>query len=155
MNKSTKRLLNNYDKNIKSLDISNKEIIGILCLKKFKKLEYLNCCFNKINELVNLPSSLKNLNCYFNEINELVNLPSSLKNLNCSNNKIEKLNNLSENIIELNCSFNKIIEIKTHPSSLKKLIIHFNEIIFTQETIITSNFIYHYFKLTFFAFIVF
>ena len=78
MNKRTIKILNKYDKNIKILDISNKKIKGIICLKKFK--------------------NLKNLNCSFNKIIEIVNLPFSLKYLNCSNNKIVKLNNLHNNM---------------------------------------------------------
>ena len=108
MNKRTIEILNKYDKNTISLDISNKEIVGILCLNDFKKLEELNCSFN--------------------EITEIINLPYILKYLNCSNNKIVKLNIFS-NIIELNYKKNLLTELyypvnvkpKKYPSNLTHL----------------------------------
>ena len=68
MNNITLKILSNYDKNTKILDISNKEIVGILCLKNFKNLEELNCSFNKITEIYYLPTSLKYLDCSNNKI---------------------------------------------------------------------------------------
>ena len=64
----TIEMLNKYDKTTKILDISNKEIIGILCVNDFKNLEELNCSFNKITEIHNLPYALKYLNCSNNKI---------------------------------------------------------------------------------------
>ena len=81
MNIITIELLNKYDKNTKILEISNKDIIGILCLNDFKKLEELNCSFNEITEIINLPYTLKYLtiSSYFNQLFE--NLPSSITHL--------------------------------------------------------------------------
>ena len=63
MNHITINILSNYDKNTKILNISNKKIEGILCLNDFKNLKKLNCSFNEITEIINLPYSLKYLDC--------------------------------------------------------------------------------------------
>jgi len=61
-------LLKKYNYNIKRLNISNKNIIGILDLSNFKNLEELDCSNNKISEIINISNSLKYLNCSNNNI---------------------------------------------------------------------------------------
>ena len=80
-----------YDKNTKILDISNKKIEGILCLNDFEKLEELNCSFNEITEIINLPYSLKYLNCSNNKIVNLYKLPNDMIGLNCKKNLLNEL----------------------------------------------------------------
>ena len=75
MNENTIKLLNNYNKNTEILNISNKNIKGILDLANFKELTELYC--------------------YSNEITEIINIPTFLEYLNCSNNKIQKLGNIN------------------------------------------------------------
>ena len=43
-----------------------------------KNLEYLNCSWNKIKDLNNLPIRLKELDCNGNNIRQLDNLPCTL-----------------------------------------------------------------------------
>ena len=73
MEEHTIQLLANYDLDIVELDISEKEIEGILCLKEFVELKKLNCECNKIKSLYNLPSSSTTLYCGFNQIKSLKN----------------------------------------------------------------------------------
>ena len=62
MNINTVNLLNNYSFDIIKLDLSSKQINGILNLDKFCNLTELNCNENKITNLDNLPNSLIMLN---------------------------------------------------------------------------------------------
>ena len=83
MNINTVCLLNNYPFDIIKLDISNKQINGILNLDKFSNLTELYCERNQISNLDNLPNSLTKLYCgYNNKITNLDNLPNSLTKLN-------------------------------------------------------------------------
>ncbi len=59
MEEFTIQLLNSFDKSIKLLNISNKNIIGKLDLSGFNKLEILNCSHNKITKIHNIPVRLK------------------------------------------------------------------------------------------------
>jgi len=90
MNNDTIKLLDKYDKNIKFLNISNKNIKGILDLKKFKKLNKLYCYSNEITKIINLPENLKCLDCSNNKIQILNNI-NFLKNINCKSNPIKIL----------------------------------------------------------------
>ena len=99
--KKTNELLKIYDKDIRILNISNKNIEGILDLNEFKSLEELDCSNNKITEIINFPT----INC--NNICK----NKYLKYLNCSNNLINKLNNLPLGIQGLNCKKNPLKEL--------------------------------------------
>ena len=110
------RLLKKYDAEIVELDLSNKQIEGILCLKKFTKLSKLDCSYNQITSFENLPASLTELICYENKIFKLDNLPDSLETLNCASNKIKYLDNLPKNLINLYCVENQ----KTNMDELKE-----------------------------------
>jgi hypothetical protein len=67
MNNSTKSLLDLYDENIDELDLSNKNINGVLDLSKFKKLKKLNCSHNQITKIINSSIDL-DLDCSYNNI---------------------------------------------------------------------------------------
>ena len=82
MNINTINLLNNYPFDIIKLDLSYKQINGILNLDKFCNLTELNCYRNQITNLDNLPNSLIKLYCNGNKITNLNNLPNSLTELN-------------------------------------------------------------------------
>ena len=102
MNINTVNLLNNYSFDIIKLDLSSKQINGILNLDKFCNLTELNCNGNLITNLDNLPNSLIKLDCTGNKITNLDNLPNSLTELYCNNNKITNLNNLPKSLTKLN-----------------------------------------------------
>ena len=61
------------------------DITGI---KYFDNLEYLNCQGKLLENLPELPESLKSLNCSFNSLQSLNNLPSKLIELNCTSNPL-------------------------------------------------------------------
>ena len=118
-------ILNNYSSKTKILDISNKNIEGILDLDQFQKLEKLDCSNNKITKIINIPITLKYLNCssnlitslylYKNLINDIKSFQNLKKNqspkleeLDCSNNKITEIENIPVTLKYLNCSSNLI-----------------------------------------------
>ncbi len=94
MNEYTANILAKYDKKIKKLDLSNKNIEGILDLRGFYYLEYLNCSNNKITLLVNLNqvlSKLTHLDCSNNLISDLTDIPYTMKSMWYKSNPIIKL----------------------------------------------------------------
>lgn len=123
MNSNTIKLLDKYDDNTIELDLSEKKIVGLLDLSKFKHLTKINCSINKIIEIINLPSTLRVLDCSLNKITELINLPHDLNELNCEGNNITEIKNLSKSLTLLNCSGNKIKILNKNnlPSGLKIL----------------------------------
>ncbi len=56
---------------VKHLDISGKDIDGILDLSNYPELEYLDCSYNQITEITNIPYTIKYLDCSHNQIKEL------------------------------------------------------------------------------------
>ena len=96
-------ILDKFTDDVTEINISNKNIEGILDFKRFTKLTKLNCCYNKITSLDNLPNSLIELYCGKNKITSLDNLPNLLIKLYCSSNKITSLNNLPNSLIKLSC----------------------------------------------------
>ncbi len=125
MQKETIKLLQKYLSNATELDFSRQNIYnkieGILDLSKFASLQKLNCSYNRITELINLPNGLISLNCSFNMIIELKNLPVTLKELDCNSNSIKNLDNLPDSLEKLNCSHNHIKLLEYLPSFLKEL----------------------------------
>ena len=94
MESTTIELLNQYSSNITELNLSSKNISGILDLSKFQDLIKLNCSNNKITNLENLSKKLKSLNFFDNNITNLDNLPNSLTELYCSHDKLTNLEEL-------------------------------------------------------------
>jgi Leucine-rich repeat (LRR) protein len=81
-------------KSKKSLDLSNQNIIGILDLEKYPKLEYLNCSHNQITQIINISQYIKYIDCSHNLIENLdyqISNPMYLDYLNCSHNPIHTL----------------------------------------------------------------
>ena len=75
----------------------------------YTNLKILDCSYNEITQLDNLPQGLKELNCHSNNITQLDNLPVGLKILDCSYNKISQLNNLPASLEKLYCYINPLI----------------------------------------------
>ena len=92
-----------------SMTISGKSISNLQGIGYFSKLEWLDCSYNNLTSLYNIPSTIQTLNCSNNKITSFNYLQdcSSLKSLNCSNNQISSLNNLPTSIESLDCSSNK------------------------------------------------
>lgn len=75
--------LSNFSDDVVEINISHQHIKGVLDFSRFTKLEEIDCAFNKITSLRNLPNTLKKLYCIYNKIKKLNNLPNSLEILNC------------------------------------------------------------------------
>ena len=81
-------------KNYSKLDLSNRNISGILDLRKYRKynnLEVLKCSNNLITKIINIPPTLKYLDCSNNLIEEITEINHELEYFNFENNPIIKL----------------------------------------------------------------
>lgn len=86
----TNKLLKQYNTKTTEINLLNRNIIGILDLKKFKKLKILICSNNQITQIINLPEGLIHLECDNNNITCLY-LSNNFEIVNCEGNPIEKL----------------------------------------------------------------
>jgi Leucine-rich repeat (LRR) protein len=63
------------DYSITELDISNRGLTKLQDdIIKYNKLIKLDCSYNNLTGLDNLPTTLKDLHCYYNKITSLDNL---------------------------------------------------------------------------------
>ena len=92
------------DEDIIKLDISVKHL-RILYLKTYTQLVELDCGYNHIKKLPELPETLRHLNCGMNHLNRLPKLPN-LITLICSTNHIQRLPKLPDTLKKLYCSSN-------------------------------------------------
>ncbi len=87
-------------------------------------LRYLSCESNMLTELPKLPASLTSLNCGSNQLTELPELPASLQYLSCYNNKLTLLpSNVSGlvSLYDISCNDNQLTELPNLPVSLRYL----------------------------------
>ena len=103
----------------------SRQISSLQGIELFPNLTTLNCSFNEITELPQLPPKLTTLNCAGNNIAELPNLPTTLTTLDCAGNDLSsfdfsRLSNL-KNLEELDCSYNKMKELINLPTTLTTL----------------------------------
>ena len=82
MNQKTIDILKTRSNNVIKLNLSNKNIIGLLDLIKFNSLIKLDCSNNQITNFDNLPNSLIELYCSNNQITNLDNIKKSHPNIN-------------------------------------------------------------------------
>ena len=134
---------------ITSIDCSSLEIISLDGIQYFENLTHLNCSYNQITQLPNLPSNLNYLNtshcvnlnlissfphslefidCSYNQINNLPNLPSNLKQLYCAFNSLNTLPNLPYNLTHIDCSFNNLTSLPYLPENLAHINCSYNEL---------------------------
>ena len=64
---------------ITSLNLYCRQLLELPDLRLYNNLQMLNCSFNILKNLDNLPFSLKKLYCRINELTCLDNLPPDLK----------------------------------------------------------------------------
>ena len=79
---------------IKSLNLSGKNITGILDLSDYSNLEYLDCSHNQITEIINISHLIKYIDCSYNLIKSLgyeYTNHQYLDFLNCSHNPITSI----------------------------------------------------------------
>lgn len=134
--------------NIKILDISNRNILVLPDLSRFRFLEKLYCQYNELKELPELNNTLIELDCSFNNLEKLPELNDNLKILDCNNNQLTELPELNYNLVKLycqsnnliklpelndklellNCTNNRLVELPELNFNLKKLICSFNNL---------------------------
>lgn len=113
------------------LDCTSNNISNLDGIQYFKNLTHLNCSYNPITQLLELPENLTHLNCSYSVVlDSLGNLPLTLKYLNCSYNQIRKLPTLPIGLEQLFCSVNNIEEIKYIPYNLTHIDCSFNNLVY-------------------------
>ncbi|MDX1535703.1 MAG: hypothetical protein R3346_03020, partial [Candidatus Spechtbacterales bacterium] len=90
-------------------------------IKYFKDLKRLDCYNTQIQELPELPDSLRLLYCPRTQIQELPELPDSLEELICDNTQIQELPELPDSLKTLICDNTQIQELPELPDSLEWL----------------------------------
>ena len=90
---------------ITTLNISHKNLTELPSwISECKNLKILDCSWNNIMHLSNLPQTLENLFCWYNNITQINNLPPTLVKLYCSHNHITQLDNLPISLKILYCN---------------------------------------------------
>lgn len=143
IDENDKELYDNYqmlycvDEELESIDLmTTDDMIYINCsYNEITKLDDLPICVktlicrnNKLKSLNNLPPELKYLDCSFNEITELLNLPLTLEILICDSNEMSSLGKLPKGLGYLKCQDNKISILNNLPKYLYHLEIGNNKI---------------------------
>jgi uncharacterized repeat protein (TIGR01451 family) len=111
-----------------ALNLYNLNISDLTGVRYFVNLTFLNCSFNQLTSLPNLPNNLQQLNCGYNNINSLSALQSSLQVLYCNNNGLTSLPALPNNLITLDCYYNSLTSLPNLPSSLEQLNCYNNDL---------------------------
>ncbi len=145
-------IYNFYDGKIEKYTIED-DIINIelndytsLSFLNYNNLIDLNCSYNQLTELKNLPDSLLYLNCRQNKLKKIIlppnlktfectynqierlKMPDSLEEVYCASNKIKKIVHISKNLKHFNCFDNDITNLPSLPKDLIELIVSTNKI---------------------------
>ncbi len=150
MNFTTNFILNSYPSDIEELNIINLSIKGVLDLKRFTSLVKLDCSFNHITDIINMPDTLEILKCSNNKLKSLTNSIENNKRfclISCICNRIFPSVRLPNSLKEINCSFNEIEKIYFYDLIiLKKLNVSHNKIkkYYLPESLIEFNCIDNY-----------
>ena len=92
---------------VTKLDLQNQGLTELPSdIHKYNNLIQINCSYNKLTTLDNLPLGLQTLYCNNNKLTYLDNLPPGLKLLFCNNNQLTSLDNLPLGLQELVCDNN-------------------------------------------------
>ena len=108
---------------------NNNNIWSLDGIQYFENLEVLNCSYNDLVSLPELPSGLTDLNCKGNDLISLSELPSNLSYLNCEFNDLISLPELPNSLTDLNCKGNDLISLPVLPSNLTYLNCYNNDIV--------------------------
>jgi len=114
--------------NCETLSLYNLNIKDLTGIEYFLNLEYLDCSYNRLTSLSNLPDTLKELYCYNNSLTTLPNLPKTLEYLDCSYNRLTSLSNLPSTLKKLYCYNNQLTTLPTLPDTLEYLDCHYNNL---------------------------
>lgn len=83
-----------------------------------EEITVLDCSFNQLQSLPELPSTLKELNCFHNQLENLSSLPNKLEVLECSNNRLQSLPTLPNSLKALHCSVNRLQSLPKLPREM-------------------------------------
>ncbi len=101
-----------------NVNVYNNSIGDVYGIQYFDSLKKLNCSYNQLTNLSNLPSSLLYLDCGYNQLPNLPALPNSVNYLDCSGNQLVNLPILPSSITLLYCGSNQLISLPAMPNSL-------------------------------------
>lgn len=90
MDWDTKNIVVTYGKNTSKINISNKNIVGILDLSSYKKLKELDCSNNSITQIINLNPDIVSINCSNNLVTKLY-IPNKVIKVSFESNPLEEL----------------------------------------------------------------
>ena len=105
MSKKIIDLTKMYGKNETRIIICNKLFDGQINLTHFKFLIRIDCSSNSIDKIIGVDKCiyLNAIDCSFNNLTDINNLPPRLNYLNCSHNFIKSFENLPNSIKTLIC----------------------------------------------------
>jgi Leucine-rich repeat (LRR) protein len=122
------KYLDSLSNDIQIIRLSYKNLTYIPSLERFYKLKELNCSWNQLTKLPNLPYTLEILDCSDNLILNIPYLSNKLQILDCSNNKLTNISNLPNTLKILYCFNNNIYNIPHIPNMLQILNCNNNQI---------------------------
>ena len=120
--------LNSLPGDTKEIRIDSKNLQDIPSLERFKQLETLSCCGNRLRTLPQLPENVKKIYCTFNQLQTLPELPVKLEQLCCNNNQLITLPELPEKMEGLFCNHNQLITLPHLPPKLLRLFCNNNQL---------------------------
>ena len=100
----------------------------ILKLDNYNDIVHINCAYNSLSSLPELPNSLQELYCRHNNLSNLPELPNSLQELDCTHNNLNSLPKLPKLLEKLSYGFNKISSLSELPNSLIYFVCGYNNI---------------------------
>ncbi|HEX8516414.1 MAG TPA: T9SS type A sorting domain-containing protein [Bacteroidia bacterium] len=112
------------DMSIKTLsyaNIAHDSISDLTGIEYFIGLKHLDCSYNMISTIADLPDSLEMLNCSRNNLDSLPLLPAYLTELICSSNPLDSLPVLPATLTRLTCINNNLAFLPMLPPSLEYL----------------------------------
>ena len=103
------------------LSISGRGLTGELLLPHQMQISVLDCSYNQLTSLPDLPTSLTKLHCFHNQLTSLPDLPDSLTTLDCYNNQLTSLPNLPTSLTTLWCHENQLTALPNQLTGLTTL----------------------------------
>jgi uncharacterized repeat protein (TIGR01451 family) len=105
-----------------TMDIADDSVFSLEGIQYFTALQYLDCSYNQLDTLTQLPDSLKTLICSTNRIAYIDAFPPALQLLRCDRNMLTSLPALPASIISFDCRENQLSLLPALPPSLPELV---------------------------------
>ena len=104
-----------------AMNVSGAGIVDLEGVRYFTGLQTLNCSYNYIVNMAQLPDAIQELLCQENDLVSFTNLPSSLVYLQCWNNALVSLPTLPPALDWLICYNNQLAALPALPGALTQL----------------------------------